>query len=148
MELPAAPDAETRTTAFSYCSVTQDIGFVAGPALFGLVATAATPAFSLACCGALIASGALAISSAAAAPTPVGRNACAPGRATCCARVTPVAAVMVAVGVALGAVDVVAPAFATEHGQPGLAGVLIAACSFGSLLGGLAYGARSWNLPR
>ena len=54
---------------------------------------------------------------------------------------------MVAVGAALGAVDVSAPALATEHGQPDLAGVLVAACSFGSLLGGLAYGARSWNAP-
>ncbi len=54
---------------------------------------------------------------------------------------------MVAVGAALGAVDVSAPAFATQHGQPGLAGVLVAASSFGSLLGGLAYGARSWHAP-
>jgi hypothetical protein len=61
--------------------------------------------------------------------------------------VGPLAAVMVAVGVALGAVDVSAPAFASQHGQPGLAGVLIAACSVGSLLGGLACGARSCNSP-
>jgi predicted MFS family arabinose efflux permease len=54
---------------------------------------------------------------------------------------------MVAIGAALGAVDISAPAFATQHGQPGLAGVLVVACSFGSLLGGLAYGARSWNSP-
>ena len=59
----------------------------------------------------------------------------------------PLAAVMVALGAALGAVDVSAPAFASQHGQPGLAGVLIAACSLGSLLGGLAYGARSWISP-
>lgn len=142
----AAPDSDTRTTAFSYCSVTQDIGFVAGPALFGLVATAATPAISLACCGALVASGALAISSAATATAPAGRTV-RTGIADLLRWVTPLAAVMVALGAALGAVDVAAPAFATQHGQPGLAGVLIAACSFGSLLGGLAYGARSWNLP-
>jgi mannose-6-phosphate isomerase-like protein (cupin superfamily) len=61
--------------------------------------------------------------------------------------VAPLAAVMVAIGAALGAVDVSAPAFATQHGQPGLARVLVAASSFGSLLGGLAYGARSWNAP-
>ncbi|HZO76807.1 MAG TPA: MFS transporter [Solirubrobacteraceae bacterium] len=142
----AAPDADTRTTAFSYCSVTQDIGFVAGPALFGLLATAATPAISLAGCGTLIAGGALAISSAAAAKAPAGR-AMRTGTRDLLRSAAPLAAVMVAVGAALGAVDVAGPAFATQHGQPGLAGVLIAACSLGSLLGGLAYGARSWSLP-
>jgi MFS family permease len=142
----AATDADTRATAFSYCSATQDVGFVAGPAVFGLVATAATPVISLACCGALIATGALAISSATTAPIPADRAV--PGRARGLLRfVTPLAAVMLAVGAALGAVDVSAPAFASQHGQPGLAGVLVAACSLGSLLGGLAYGARSWNSP-
>jgi MFS family permease len=142
----AAADADTRATAFSYCSVTQDVGFVAGPALFGLIATAATPVISLACCGALIATGALAIGSAGTAPMPVGRAVPEHAR-DLLQSVGPLAAVMVAVGVALGAVDVSAPAFASQHGQPGLAGVLIAACSLGSLLGGLAYGARSWTSP-
>ena len=141
----AATDADTRVTAFSYCSVTQDVGFVAGPALFGLLATAATPSISLACCGALITTGALAISSATATPSSAGRVV--PARSRNLLRsVAPLATVMVAIGAALGAVDVSAPAFATQHGQPGLAGVC-AASSFGSLLGGLAYGARSWNAP-
>jgi MFS family permease len=144
--MTAATDADTRVTAFSYCSVTQDVGFVAGPALFGLLATAATPSISLACCGALVATGALAISAGTATPGPAGRVLPARSR-TLLRSVAPLAAVMVAIGAALGAVDVSAPAFATQHGQPGLAGVLIAACSFGSLLGGLTYGARSWNAP-
>jgi len=144
--LTAATDADTRVTAFSYCSMTQDVGFIAGPAFFGLLATAATPSISLACCGALIATGAIAISSATTTPSPAGRVV--PARSRDLLRsVTPLAAVIVAVGAALGAVDVSAPALATEHGQPDLAGVLVAACSFGSLLGGLAYGARSWNAP-
>ena len=119
----AATDADTRVTAFSYCSVTQDVGFVAGPALFGLLATAATPSISLACCGALITTGALAISSATATPSSAGRVV--PARSRNLLRsVAPLATVMVAIGAALGAVDVSAPAFATQHGQPGLAGVL------------------------
>jgi MFS family permease len=144
--MTAATDADTRVTAFSYLSVTQDVGFVAGPALFGLLATAATPSISLACCGALIATGALAISSATATPSRAPRVAAAPSQ-NLLRSVGPLAAVMVAIGVALGAVDVSAPAFATQHGQPGLTGVLVAASSFGSLLGGLAYGARSWSAP-
>jgi MFS family permease len=144
--MTAATDADTRVTAFSYCSVTQDVGFVAGPALFGLLASVATPSISLACCGALVATGALAISSATATPRPA--SPVVPARVQDLLRsVAPLAAVMVAIGAALGAVDVSAPALATQHGQPALAGVLVAASSFGSLLGGLAYGARSWNTP-
>jgi MFS family permease len=142
----AAPDANTRATAFSYCSVTQDVGFVAGPALFGLVAAGATPVIALVCCSALIATGAFAISSAAAAPIPANRALRSRAR-DLLRPVAPLAAVMMAVGAALGAVDVSAPAFATQHGQPGLTGVLVAASSLGSLLGGLAYGTRSWNSP-
>ena len=144
--MTAATDADTRVTAFSYCSVTQDVGFVAGPALFGLLATVGTPPISLACCGALTAAG--------APRDQLGRRKAGTADRVVPARsgkvlrsVAPLAAVMVAVGAALGAVDVSAPAFATQHGQPGLAGVLVAASSFGSLLGGLAYGARSWHAP-
>lgn len=140
-------DPNIRTTAFSYCSVTQDVGFVAGPALFGLLATAATPVVSLVCCGALTAAGALAISSAAGA-APIRPSRAVPVRAADPLRsVAPLAAAMVAVGAALGSVDVSAPAFASQHGQPGLAGVLVAASASGSLLGGLLYGTRSWNSP-
>ena len=142
----AATDTDTRTTAFSYCSVTQDVGFVAGPALFGLLATAATPVISLACCAALIAAGALAIGSTTAAPIP-GLRATPAGPRDLLRSVALLAAAMVAFGAALGAVDVSAPALATQHGQPSLAGVLVAAPSLGSLLGGLAYGARSWSSP-
>lgn len=140
----AARDAATRTTAFSYCSVTQDVGFVAGPALFGLLAAATAPVISLACCAMLIATGALSISSVT--PVPVRAERDMPGRGRDLLRSTaPLAAVMVALGVALGAVDISAPALAIQHGAPSLAGVLVAASSLGSLLGGLAYGARSWK---
>ncbi|MFZ1996470.1 MAG: MFS transporter, partial [Solirubrobacteraceae bacterium] len=135
----ATTDADTRATAFSYCSVIQDLGYVAGPALFGLVATAATPVISLACCGALTAAGALAISSSA--PGPLSAGPVVPARARDLLRsVAPLATTMVAIGAALGAVDISAPALAIQHGQPGLAGVLVAAFALGSLLGGLAYG--------
>lgn len=118
----AAPNVETKTTAFSYCSITQDVGFVAGPALFGLIATAATPVFSLACCAVMITTGALSISSTTAVSIRTGRTV--PARAQGLLRsIAQLASVMVAIGVALGAVDVSAPALAIQHGNPGLAGV-------------------------
>jgi predicted MFS family arabinose efflux permease len=55
------------------------------------------------------------------------------------------AATMVLLGGALGAIDVTAAAFAVQHGAPSLAGAMIGACSVGGLAGGLAYGARRWR---
>ena len=49
---------------------------------------------------------------------------------------------MLPVGFAFGALEVALPAFADAEGSPGLAGVLIAIWSLGSVAGGLTYGAR------
>ena len=48
-------------------------------------------------------------------------------------------------GFCFGAMEVTLPAFAEAHGHRPLAGVLVATWSFGSAIGGLAYGARSWR---
>jgi MFS family permease len=54
---------------------------------------------------------------------------------------------MLPVGFAFGAVEVAIPAFATDHGRPELAGLLIAIWSAGSAVGGLVYGARVRRTP-
>ena len=58
--------------------------------------------------------------------------------------------VLVAFGTAVGIVQVAVPAFAADRGSAAAGGVLLAALSAGSLIGGLVYGARSWPgaLPR
>jgi MFS family permease len=137
-------DPNTRVTAFSYSSVTQDAGYVAGPALFGLLATAATPTIALLCCSALTATGTLVISSTAFGPSRTDRAPSSSAASPLLALLS-LAATMAAVGAALATVDVSAPAIATQHGQPHLSGVLLAACFLGSLLGGLGYGARAWH---
>src|SRR3954452_9787099 len=50
---------------------------------------------------------------------------------------------MLPLGFAFGALEVGLPAFATNHGRPELAGVLVAIWSVGSATGGLVYGART-----
>jgi MFS family permease len=54
-------------------------------------------------------------------------------------------AVLGVFGTALGVVQVAVPAFARAHGSDAASGVLLAALSAGSLLGGLLYGARHWR---
>ena len=50
-------------------------------------------------------------------------------------------------GLCFGALEVAVPAFADEHGDPELGGLVFAAQAVGSATGGLAYGARSHGLP-
>jgi MFS family permease len=52
--------------------------------------------------------------------------------------------VLAAFGTAVGIVQVAVPAFAAERGSAAAGGVLLAALSAGSVIGGLVYGARSW----
>ena len=54
---------------------------------------------------------------------------------------------MLPFGVAVGALEVVLPAFSESQGAPELAGLLLAVWALGSAFGGLAYGARPWRLP-
>lgn len=63
-----------------------------------------------------------------------------PGLATICL-------IFVLVGGVFGAVDVSTIAFAEEHGNEGIAGLILAAFAFGSLVSGLGYGLRSWRSP-
>jgi MFS family permease len=48
--------------------------------------------------------------------------------------------------IAFGLVEIGVTAYATELGQPALAGLILGLMSAGSALGGVAYGARTWGL--
>ncbi len=56
-------------------------------------------------------------------------------------------ATFVAAGTVFGALDVAMVAFAGDVGSPGAAGILLALVAAGSLVAGLAYGARDWRWP-
>jgi MFS family permease len=52
---------------------------------------------------------------------------------------------MLPFGIAIGALEVMLPAFSESEGSPELAGLLLAMWALGSAVGGLAYGARPWT---
>jgi MFS family permease len=58
----------------------------------------------------------------------------------------PLLAVIVCYASAFGLVEIGATAFASEVGNPALAGVLLGIMSVGSAAGGLVYGSRHWRL--
>lgn len=136
--------------AYSLDSVAEELLFVAGPVLVGVAAAVAHPAFALL---------------AAAAVAFVGTFAMARGPVTVEVRPVrqtgegspdgplrqrgfrPLLLLLFGVGVVLGAVEIVVPAFAQDHGRAATAGVLLALLSVGSAAGGLLYGRRDWVLP-
>ena len=55
--------------------------------------------------------------------------------------------VVLCYSMAFGLVEIGTTAFASEAGIPAFAGLLLGLMSIGSVLGGLAYGSRSWHKP-
>ena len=59
----------------------------------------------------------------------------------------PLVGVILCYSMAFGLLEIGLTAYATERGNPALAGVLLGLMSAGSALGGIAYGSRSWHFP-
>ncbi|HWH27699.1 MAG TPA: MFS transporter [Mycobacteriales bacterium] len=130
------------TTAYAIESVVIEICFVAGPLLVAVLTALSGPSAAVLAAGGLTLIGALALVRTPAlravrpvlgAVHPLGPLTAAPVRALLLTSAS--------VGAGFGAVEVAMPAFLEQGGQrPGLAGVLLAVWSLGSLAGGLAYG--------
>ena len=59
----------------------------------------------------------------------------------------PLIAVIVCFSGAFGLLEIGVAAYASDAGRPALAGVLLGLMSFGSAVGGLAYGSHTWRQP-
>ncbi|WP_181799135.1 MFS transporter [Kitasatospora acidiphila] len=141
------PDPERRRTALALDSSSQGLVFIAGP----LLATSASAIIGAH--GALVATAALGllgsgiVASTAPSRSWVPTAAAGPAHWLGPLRVSGLRVLFAALcgtGVALGAVNVLALAAAERHHAGWLAGVMPAALSVGSMLGGLAYGRRAW----
>jgi predicted MFS family arabinose efflux permease len=77
---------------------------------------------------------------------PAARSATLPpGAVLRVAAVRAVLLVMLLVGAVIGALEVAVPIFATGHGSPAAAGLLIAALSVGGIAGATVYGSARWR---
>jgi predicted MFS family arabinose efflux permease len=138
------PDPDDRVIGFAFVSFSQEIGFIAGPAAFGALATLVSPTAGLLACGASVCAGTLIVASVSSVRVPSEGKERA-GERPGLGGLVPVAAAIAWLGLGLGAFDVSVPAFAVQHGVPSLGGVLLAIGSAGSLIGGALYGARRWR---
>ncbi|MFE7326797.1 MFS transporter [Streptomyces sp. NPDC057565] len=147
------PDRELLRRAYSLDGVAEELLFVTGPLLVGLLVKFAEPAAGVAVSAALVLVGtSTLVASPALRDTGVRRPrtkplSAAPSRKRLfgVAGLRHAAAVAAGVGLCLGALDLLVVAFADRHGQDAAVAWVLAALSAGSAVGGLAYGAVSWR---
>ena len=143
-------DEERRRTAYALVSIVFEVSVISAPVIAAVIIALVSPTAAVLVAAAVSAGGALAFSVTHASrrwrgePHEVGWLGPleAPGM-----RVT--LAVLTLFGVAVGVIQVAAPAFMAQRGSPEAGGLLLAALSAGSLVGGIVYGARTWpGTPR
>ncbi|MGW2310136.1 MFS transporter [Actinomadura luteofluorescens] len=137
------PDGPLLRRAYSLDTVSEELVFVTGPLLAGLLAAVTAPSLGVALGAVLIAAGTAGMVTSPAAPRPRAHPR------TARVRVFPLAPVVAAVatGVVLGSTGLLAVAFTQRHHQPAAVAWVEAALAVGSTLGGLAYGALSRSAP-
>ncbi|WP_037973454.1 MFS transporter [Streptomyces sp. NRRL WC-3742] len=143
-----APEPSLLQRAYSLDSVAEELLFVTGPLLVAALVKLTTPATALAVSAALMLSGTLAlVSSPATGPAPRQEQRSTPPRSWLPSGrgLLHAGAVAFAVGVGLGAVDLLAIAFADRLHQVESVAWVLAALSAGSAIGGLTYGSITWR---
>ncbi|MFD5841981.1 MFS transporter [Streptomyces chartreusis] len=144
-----APDRALMQRAYSLDAVAEELLFVSGPLLVGVLVGFAPPAFGVLLGAALMVVGTAGfVSSPVVRAVPAGQREAGPGAAG--RRVLrglgrPVIAAA-GVGLALGVLDLLVVAFAETGGHgAGSAAWVLAALSAGSAVGGLLNGAVAWR---
>jgi MFS family permease len=139
-----APDH--RDAAYAVITVSQEASLLLGPLILGamVVVSAAAALVTVA-----VAAAAGTIWFAFSPPARSFEAATHPTAdgSLLAAGMTIVLALAVLLGAALGAAEVGIPAFAIDHGHPGISGALVAALSAGGIVGGAVVGALPWAAP-
>ncbi|WP_152436810.1 MFS transporter [Nocardiopsis xinjiangensis] len=151
-----SPAEEHRARAYSLDAVVEELVFIAGPLLVSLIVL--LPHGPTIAVLASAAAGLLGTVGMVLAPVPkpgqverrtsVWSGWVGPLRH---ARLWPVLSVLAAVGLVLGAIELLSTAHGHAMGNSSLAGILLAFFAVGSAAGGLFYGSRTWAaapLPR
>ena len=138
------PDPHARQRAYALDSVVEESVFTASPLLVGVLVATTRPLVALLVTAALALVGALGLATSTLPEQPTQPHD-APGRRGFLGPLTSgplrrVLLVMFAAGVGLSLLDLAVVARATDSGNPGTAGYLLAALSVGSATGGLLWG--------
>lgn len=131
-------------TAYSLESVLDELIFIIGPVLVTVLATSVSRLAGLGTALALAVIGVLALAVQRGSEPPAHGGRVAPGSGVLRnPGLRVLVAVYIAVGTIFGSVEVVTVAFADERGSQSRAALVLAAFALGSMLSGIAYGARA-----
>ena len=141
---------ELLSAAFALDSVAIEVLFTAGPLIAAAIVAAVSPIAALALSAACVLTGtALFVSrrpSRAWTPDPLAGTHGAMGALRSSGVRTLVLTTLPA-GFCFGVVEISMPAFASGHGAPAWAGVILSVWAAASAVGGLLYGSRAWRTP-
>jgi MFS family permease len=140
-------DSPLLHTAFSFESVADELIFVTGPALVTILATQVVPVAGIAVAAVLAVTGTLLLIVQRGTEPPAMPRQHRGGRALTTAGVPVLMVVFIGLGAMFGTMDVSTVAFASEHHEKALAGLILGTYALGSATGGLWYGARRWQAP-
>ena len=144
-------------SAFALESVVDEMIFVVGPALVTVLATALPPA-GVVLCVVLSVTGTLLFAAQRQTEPPTRPHTRRPARLPGASRVTlssrlpapgllTMAPLYLFLGAMFASIDLSTVDFAQRQGHKPLAGLVLGTYAFGSAIGGLWYGSRSWRMP-
>ncbi len=133
-------DRSQLTAAFALEAIFDEMVFIVGPVLVTVLTTTVSPVAGLVAAAAAAAIGALLLASQPGTAPPPARLETGHKPPLGWGLLGPILLACVALGILFGANEVIVVAFATELGQRGAAGPLLAAFAAGSLAGGLVAG--------
>jgi MFS family permease len=133
-------------TAFALEAIVQELFFILGPLLVALIVAVASAQAALGAAAGLVTVGTFAFIAASPARRRERTGEDDRGaRALASPGVKTIVLTSVVDGMTFGSLEVALPAFAQQYGSAGRAGLMLGTLAFGSLLGGLWYGARNWS---
>jgi hypothetical protein len=142
------PDRELLTAAFALEAMSNDVAFLAGPALVVAVAGLTEPVFGSAVAVVLTAGGAVGLAMQHATAPEVRRAPRSHRAGSVWGRTMPaVLGVNLALGALFGSLQASVIAAAEEYRAAPWAGLVYSTMSAVSLVSGLAFGARRWSWP-
>ena len=140
---------QLRHAALALDTGTQGLLYIVGPLLVAALASAYSPSLALAVTATLGLLGTATVASAPPSrrwrPAPPSGPGAGTGRRLGSPGLVLLFGALAGIGFAIGALNVWSIAMAERHGHDMLAGIIPAAFSAGSLLGGLVYGRRTWT---
>jgi MFS family permease len=140
---------ERLDAAYAFDSIALELVFIVGPLVAAGLATAWTPLAGMLLCSGLYSGAAVGFAGAPASrawrPAESVERTRAGALGSTGIRTLVVAGSVAAIS--FGVLEVALTAFAEDEGSRGAVGPLVTVWALGSVVGGLAYGARSWSSP-